>query len=67
MYTLHKLFVKDLEVEHLHTPLGIDIKEPRFSWKLYSDGYSIYQTSYRLQLFDERHPGAVADTGVGRR
>ena len=64
MYTLHKLFVKDLEVEHLHTPLGIDVKEPRFSWKLYSDGYSIYQTSYRLQLFDERHPRAVADTGI---
>ncbi|RKX34682.1 MAG: alpha-L-rhamnosidase [Verrucomicrobia bacterium] len=37
-----------LRVEHLTSPLGLDIPTPRFSWKLKGSGRSAVQTAYRL-------------------
>lgn len=46
-----KLYVKDLVVEHLKSPLGIDCRSPRFGWKLYGLDENIRQTAYRIELF----------------
>lgn len=40
------LFLKDLTVEHLKKPLGIDCGTPRFGWKLISDQKDTCQTGF---------------------
>lgn len=39
-----------LRVEHLVTPLGLDVPAPRFSWKLKGSGPAAFQTAYRLTV-----------------
>ena len=36
------LSVKDLTVDHKVNPIGIDNKQPRFSWKIIGTGNNIY-------------------------
>lgn len=36
MYQVNRLYLTELKTEHLKEPIGIDVKLPRFSWKLYS-------------------------------
>lgn len=36
MYQVNRLYLTELKTEHLKKPIGIDVKLPRFSWKLYS-------------------------------
>ena len=55
------LTVKDLRTEHQLSPLGLDIPNPRFSWKLESAESNTRQTAYRLELFRDGEP--AADTG----
>ena len=43
-----KVDVVDLQCEYLENPLGIDIKAPRLSWKLSSNGDNIKQRAYRI-------------------
>ena len=40
----------DLTIEYKTEPLGIDAVQPRFSWKLRSDGQNTVQTAYRLEV-----------------
>ena len=40
----------DHTVEYKTNPMGIDTQEPRFSWKIKSEGTNIMQTSYELQV-----------------
>ena len=40
--------VMNLRCEMLVNPLGIDIKEPRFSWQLNSDQRNVQQTAYQI-------------------
>ncbi len=40
----------DLTCEHKKNPVGIDILQPRFSWKIKSTGNSIMQTAYSLRV-----------------
>src|SRR6187399_975027 len=40
--------VENLRCEMLTNPLGIDIKEPRFSWQLSSDQRNVQQTGYQI-------------------
>lgn len=56
-----KLKLKDFTVEHLQKPLGIDVKEPRFGWKLYSRQKNLFQTAYRIRIFKENRK--IFDTG----
>ncbi len=56
-----QLYVDSLVTEHQITPLGIDIKRPRFGWKLRSKERDVVQTAYRLQMFAGQEP--VVDTG----
>ena len=40
--------IKDLRVEYMKNPAGIDVKQPRFSWKLKSNDRGVYQKAYTI-------------------
>jgi alpha-L-rhamnosidase len=44
------LSLKDLTVEHKKNPVGIDITQPRFSWKIVSTGSDILQVAYSIRV-----------------
>jgi len=44
------LSLKDMTVDHKINPIGIDNKQPRFSWKINATGNSIMQTAYLLRV-----------------
>lgn len=48
-----ELKLKEFTVEHLDSPLGIDVKKPRFAWKLASGWKNVKQTARRLCIFKE--------------
>ena len=39
------LAIRDFTVEYQRSPLGLDERSPRFSWKLEADGENIRQKS----------------------
>lgn len=43
--------VYDLRCEHLHNPVGVDGRYPRFSWKLTAEARNTRQTAYELEVF----------------
>ncbi|PEQ91772.1 alfa-L-rhamnosidase [Bacillus sp. AFS006103] len=53
--------LKDLKVEYQENPLGLDIKKPRFSWKLVSKEKDILQTAYRILVIKDGE--SVWDSG----
>jgi alpha-L-rhamnosidase len=44
------LSLKDLTVDHKLNPIGIDNKQPRFSWKIDGVGNNIMQTAYSVRV-----------------
>jgi alpha-L-rhamnosidase len=44
------LTVKDLTIEHKKNPIGIDLTQPRFSWKINETGNNIMQTAYSIRI-----------------
>jgi alpha-L-rhamnosidase len=44
------LSVYDLSCEHKKDPVGIDLKNPRFSWKIRGTGNNIVQTEYSVRV-----------------
>ncbi len=42
------LVVHDLRVEYLTNPMGVDVSQPRFSWKIESPERGIMQGAYRI-------------------
>ena len=44
------LSVKDLTCEHKRNPIGIDARQPRFSWKITGTGNGIMQTAYSIRV-----------------
>ncbi|MBN2024989.1 MAG: family 78 glycoside hydrolase catalytic domain [Pirellulales bacterium] len=40
--------VAETTCEYLHNPLGIDVREPRFTWVLESDRRGVMQRAYRI-------------------
>src|SRR5688572_11765853 len=42
--------VQNLLTENLSNPIGIDIKQPRFSWQLISDQRNVLQTAYEITI-----------------
>ena len=44
------LSVVDTVCEYQHDPVGIDVVQPRFSWKLSSPGSSILQSHYEIRV-----------------
>ncbi len=57
-----------LRVEHIVVPLGIDVEQPRLSWRLVSSDRDVRQTAYRIivagskEQIDRNH-GDVWDSG----
>ena len=60
MYKADRLWLTDLVVEHQPEPLGMDVPQPRFGWKLHSDRRNTVQAAYRLSITSD---GETADTG----
>jgi alpha-L-rhamnosidase len=52
--------LKDLTVDHKTNPIGIDNKQPRFSWKIKGSGNNLMQTAYLLKVAsDEKFSSIV--------
>ena len=45
--------IVNLKTEYTQTPLGIDVKSPRFSWQMQSNERGTRQTGYRIKVEDE--------------
>ena len=52
----------DLRCEYLSNPIGIDVREPRFSWVLHHTARAQAQTAYQV-LVSGRPEGVDQDTG----
>lgn len=66
------LCLNDFRVEYQENPLGIDVKNPRFSWKLRSDEKNTVQTSYHIIVRKEDETVwdseiVAAETSIGVR
>src|SRR5664279_2460957 len=54
------LSFKGMNVDHKINPVGIDNKQPRFSWKIKGTGNNIMQTAYLLRVAsDEKFSSIV--------
>ena len=45
-----QLIVSDLTCEHKSDPLGIDVIQPRLSWKIKNAGKNMLQTAYSVRV-----------------
>jgi len=48
------LSVTDLKCEHKKNPIGIDVTQPRFSWKIQSALNNILQSAYSIRVSTDR-------------
>ena len=55
-------YLYHLTVEQLLKPIGIDVTNPRFGWRIFAQGEDVVQKSFRIRLFDEK--GLVWDSDV---
>jgi len=63
-----KYEIKDLAVEYLTNPLGVDVEQPRFSWKIFSDESDVKQVAYQIIVGEsinevKKENGFVWDSG----
>lgn len=57
--------IYELRCEYKKNPLGIDCRQPRFSWKLRSDLRDVRQISYQIVAFsDEGMKETIWDSGI---
>jgi len=42
----------NLLVENLENPVGLDIRQPRFSWQLLSDKRNVQQKAYEIKVME---------------
>lgn len=52
----------ELTVEHMDIPIGITSSNPRFGWKIRSNGYNVEQLSWRITAFSAEE--CIWDTGM---
>ncbi|HVT85644.1 MAG TPA: glycoside hydrolase family 78 protein [Chitinophagaceae bacterium] len=56
--------VQNLLTENLSDPIGLDIKQPRFSWQLVSDQRNVMQTAYEIKVMSsEKNKDKVWESG----
>jgi alpha-L-rhamnosidase len=48
------LSIYDLRCEYKKNPIGIDVKEPRLSWKIKSEARNVQQTSYEVLVSEDK-------------
>ncbi len=58
---------KEFRLEHFRTenqkvPMGLDCKNPRFSWELHSQEENVFQSAYQIKITDPKG-NVVAETG----
>ncbi len=53
--TAQHLSVTDLSTEHKINPLGVDVLQPRFSWKLKGTGRNIMQAAYSIRVATDKN------------
>ena len=53
------LSVKDMTVDHKINPVGIDNKQPVFSWKIKGPGNNIMQTAYLLKVASDENFSSI--------
>lgn len=58
----NKFEIKEILVEHLQEPIGIDCYNPVFSWVLTSNQEHVFQTKYQLQIFKQNE--LIIDSGI---
>src|ERR1700685_4300332 len=58
LFASAQLIVKNLLTEKLTNPIGIDARQPGFSWQLVSDKHNIMQTAYEIRV-------SLSPTGKG--
>lgn len=63
-----KVKLTGLTCEYLSNPLGVDLEQPRFSWKIQSEERGIHQKAYRLIVSEDlnkirREKGDCWDSG----
>ena len=46
--------VKDMLVEYLNDPLGVDTEKPRFSWKIASQDRDVKQVAYQIIVSEHK-------------
>ncbi|MGE4542454.1 MAG: hypothetical protein AB7D35_14445, partial [Bacteroidales bacterium] len=46
--------IKDLKVEYVKNPIGIDVAKPRFSWKMESDVRGAAQAAYQILVSTDK-------------
>lgn len=56
------LIIKDLTVEYQEVPLGLDVKNPAFSWKLCTDQKEVVQAAYEISVIQDGN--VVWDSGI---
>jgi alpha-L-rhamnosidase len=49
-----KINISELKCEYLENPLGIDIRQPRFSWNISGNHRGIIQSAYRIIVADNK-------------
>ena len=50
-----QLKLQNLKIENLTNPMGMGVKNPRFSWELVSDKKNVKQTAYEIQVTDGKN------------
>ncbi|OUS77179.1 alpha-L-rhamnosidase [Paenibacillus sp. MY03] len=62
---MHGFGIGDLRAEYRRNPIGIGVRIPRFSWKLFGTGREIRQKGYHLQVSegDPDFENPIWDTG----
>lgn len=53
------LEIRNLRIDFLNEPIGIDSYEPFISWELYSDDSGVYQKSVKVFIFDHEKENIV--------
>jgi alpha-L-rhamnosidase len=49
------LTLKDLTIDHKVNPIGIESRNPRFSWKISGPGHNIMQTAYSIKVSSDEN------------
>jgi alpha-L-rhamnosidase len=49
------LSVYDLRCEHKKNPIGVDVLQPRLSWKIQGSGNDLKQTAYSIRVASDRN------------
>jgi alpha-L-rhamnosidase len=52
-----KTVINDLTCEYLVNPVGIDVVQPRMSWKIGSDETNVMQSAYEIKVTDQTEKG----------